>query len=215
MKRAMALAVFGLACLLAMPSVLQGRYADGMNVYEYVQGNPVARLDPNGSVVFDANGKNCELSWNRAQGEGEKFPNHDMLFSLDTHWDYGPDYQNAVLTPKSAKTVAKYGGGREPWYDHCGALDPCEGKAPFIDLSRGGGRGNKGLLLDRGFLIFKKRLEAGPSKGKLCECATCGDITGCLDAVQQAWNRTDYDHWFHNCVGFVDEAVSKCCLRKL
>ncbi len=48
MKRIVTLALFGVACLLALPSVVQARYADGMNLYEFVRSNPVVNRDPSG-----------------------------------------------------------------------------------------------------------------------------------------------------------------------
>ena len=48
MKRTTALALLGLACLMAMPSIAQARYRDGMNLYQYVGSNPVAYTDPTG-----------------------------------------------------------------------------------------------------------------------------------------------------------------------
>jgi len=49
MKRTTALALFGLACLMAMPSIAHARYRDGMNLYQYVRGNPVNLIDWRGA----------------------------------------------------------------------------------------------------------------------------------------------------------------------
>ena len=51
MKRIAALALLGVTCLLAAPSIAQARYADGMNLYEYVQSCPVVKRDAFGTKV--------------------------------------------------------------------------------------------------------------------------------------------------------------------
>lgn len=48
MKRTTALALLGLACLMAMPSIAHARYRDGMNLYQYVRSAPVQHVDPMG-----------------------------------------------------------------------------------------------------------------------------------------------------------------------
>jgi hypothetical protein len=48
MKRTFTLALVGLACLMAMPSIAHARYRDGMNLYQYVGSNPLNRVDPSG-----------------------------------------------------------------------------------------------------------------------------------------------------------------------
>ncbi len=48
------------------PIAAQGQYADGMNLYQYVRGNPVTRLDPSGLVSFPIYGYYC--------GTGNKWP---------------------------------------------------------------------------------------------------------------------------------------------
>ena len=48
MKRRITLALLGLACLMAMPSIAEARYADGMNLYEFVGGRPTGMVDPMG-----------------------------------------------------------------------------------------------------------------------------------------------------------------------
>jgi len=52
MRRTTALALLGLACLMAMPSIAEARYRDGMNLYEYVQSRPTIGLDPEGTRVI-------------------------------------------------------------------------------------------------------------------------------------------------------------------
>lgn len=49
------LALLGMACLMAMPSIAQARYRDGMNLYQYVASNPTRFGDPAGceKVGFD------------------------------------------------------------------------------------------------------------------------------------------------------------------
>jgi len=41
-------ALLALACLLAMPSLAQARYSDGMNLYQYLESNPTNYPDPTG-----------------------------------------------------------------------------------------------------------------------------------------------------------------------
>lgn len=55
MNRTTALALLGLACLMAMPSIAHARYRDGMNLYQYVSSNPTRYCDPTGreKVGFD------------------------------------------------------------------------------------------------------------------------------------------------------------------
>lgn len=53
MKRTTALALLGLACLMAMPSIAHARYRDGMNLYQYVESSPVGRIDPSGTRWVD------------------------------------------------------------------------------------------------------------------------------------------------------------------
>ena len=52
MKRRITLALLGLACLMAMPSTAEARYADGMNLYEYVQSAPTGSVDPMGLITL-------------------------------------------------------------------------------------------------------------------------------------------------------------------
>ncbi len=51
MTRTTTLALLGLACLMATPPIAQGRYLDGMNLYEYVRSNPTINLDPSGELT--------------------------------------------------------------------------------------------------------------------------------------------------------------------
>ena len=48
MKRTSALALLGLACLMALPSIAHARYRAGMNLYQYVRSAPVQHVDPMG-----------------------------------------------------------------------------------------------------------------------------------------------------------------------
>jgi hypothetical protein len=51
MKRTTALALLGLACLAAMPSIAHARYRDGMNLYQYVRSSPTSYVDWNGAAA--------------------------------------------------------------------------------------------------------------------------------------------------------------------
>ena len=57
MKRTTTFTLLVLACLTVMPTIAQGRYRDGMNLYEYVRSKPVSESDPSGkAVVFFGGG---------------------------------------------------------------------------------------------------------------------------------------------------------------
>ena len=51
MTKATTPALLALACLLAMPSLAQARYSDGMNLYQYVKSRPTLVRDPAGLGV--------------------------------------------------------------------------------------------------------------------------------------------------------------------
>jgi len=59
MKRTTALALLGLGCLMAIPSMAHARYRDGMNLYQYVRSRPNVHLDPMGleAATTQPNGK--------------------------------------------------------------------------------------------------------------------------------------------------------------
>ena len=56
MTRTTTLALLGLACLMAMPSIAQARYRDGMHLYSYVQADPANGVDPQGLVTTHLEG---------------------------------------------------------------------------------------------------------------------------------------------------------------
>jgi hypothetical protein len=53
MNRTTALALLGLACLMAVPNIAQARYRDGMNLYQYVRSNPIGHVDPSGLATTE------------------------------------------------------------------------------------------------------------------------------------------------------------------
>lgn len=56
MKRMTTLTLLALACLIAMPTIAEGRYRDGMNLYEYVQSRPTIANDPDGLLTVLVHG---------------------------------------------------------------------------------------------------------------------------------------------------------------
>jgi len=56
MRQRIALSAFALACFLALPSIAEARYRDGMNLYEYVRSGPVNYVDPPGEGTVVASG---------------------------------------------------------------------------------------------------------------------------------------------------------------
>jgi len=57
MKRTTALALVTLACLMAMPSIAQARYRDGMNLYQYVGSSPTSYTDASGLWKIERKGE--------------------------------------------------------------------------------------------------------------------------------------------------------------
>lgn len=51
----------GLACLMAIPSIAQARFSDGMSLYQYVRSNPVANGDPSGKLTVQPLGNNLDI----------------------------------------------------------------------------------------------------------------------------------------------------------
>ena len=56
MKKTATLALLVLACLAAAPSVARAGYQDGINLYQYVHGNPVNGIDPSGLLFVPGPG---------------------------------------------------------------------------------------------------------------------------------------------------------------
>ena len=65
MKRSVIAAIAALAALLAVPSSLQARYRDGMNLYEYVRSNPCRYVDPSGAKLIIAGGSKFRRCTNK------------------------------------------------------------------------------------------------------------------------------------------------------
>ena len=65
MKRMATLTLVALACLTTMPAIAQGRYRDGMNLYEYVRSEPVGRLDPTGQFEVLTNNEDVKAAYNQ------------------------------------------------------------------------------------------------------------------------------------------------------
>jgi hypothetical protein len=78
-----ALALLGLASLMAMPSIAQARYRDGMNLYQYVGSNPTRYVDPQGT-------------WKRVGNSGHVWEAEkgDTLSGLAAKQEYGGNGQN-------------------------------------------------------------------------------------------------------------------------
>ena len=61
-------------------------------------------------------------------------------------------------------------------------------------------------------LLQKGKLKYGSGKGNICKCATCSEVTSCLNAVADEWNKKYYMLLFRNCRHFVAAATDSCCL---
>ncbi|RLA99082.1 MAG: hypothetical protein DRG83_13625 [Deltaproteobacteria bacterium] len=176
-------------------------HPDGPNLYQYVRANSIRYTDSSGLAV-DL-GKDCGLTSN-SNWSGLK-PIHFWIKDDGRGlWDFGPDM---------TWIRQRYNNND---YFSCGIFKYCRGEANWGNNAYAGvnGRTQHRLKLQGTFLFIQAKLQAGPKKGTLCKCATCGDITGCLKAVRQSWNGTRYDHYFRHCGSFVLDAMSKCCLRE-
>lgn len=190
---------------------LRSQYADGPNLYQYVRSNPIRHTDSSGLAVDP--GKDCGLR-SRSKHGGPKKPHHYWLAGREGKkalWDFGP---NKDWMDK------KFGKGKwNPSWCSWGRY--CPGSKNYHDdyyVKHVDGphdtTNNLKLKWDFGPLVNK--LKAGPKgiKGKKCKCVTCGDIKACLDAVETQWDERRYEYVWRNCVGFILDAMGKCCLRE-
>ena len=87
MKRTTALALLGLACLMAVPNVAHARYRDGMNLYQYVQSRPISATDPDGRLARETTGGDA---WNSANRGTYDRARKDGCCHMFTVKSYGP-----------------------------------------------------------------------------------------------------------------------------
>jgi len=50
--------------------------------------------------------------------------------------------------------------------------------------------------------------------GTSCAKASCAQIKNCLQAAEGNWAGTPYSFLGHNCINFVDAALSRCCMAR-
>ena len=102
MKRTTTLTLLTVACLMTIPSIAQGRYRDGMNLYEYVRSEPVAGRDPTGRWKLDRN--NAQP---RAVATAEK---GDTVLDLAKKIRLDP-YEHHLWMKLTIRTHVPYGSG--------------------------------------------------------------------------------------------------------
>ena len=54
----------------------------------------------------------------------------------------------------------------------------------------------------------------GLPNGTPCKQASCRQIKACLQDAENEWAGTPYTFWGHNCIGFAQFALKKCCMAK-
>jgi len=146
-------------------------------------------------------------------------------------------YVNCAATPNheccggdgsvSEGDFSYYGPGA--WHVYCGDIDEdahkdakCANKCgvKHCDLAKAPPRPRKNMKTwnvgrDKS---KKRRMLAGPGKGKKCSDATEGDILACVK-VAQSWGREDvesnddYSVMGNNCQHKTAQALSECCLK--
>jgi len=168
------------------------QYTDGMNLYEYVESNPVTKEDSFGLLCF---GPYCREKGRQFCGV-VRYANkgataHRGLLVGKSDVDFGPASGNPF-----------WGAGECPWsYGGPGINSNGESvkttKTPLMKKKNG-------------------KLAKGRKKGELCCCVSCGDVKDCISKVCSEWNDKSYGFYSaNNCMGFVSDAKSKCCLEDL
>jgi len=212
MTKATTLAVLALACLMAMPSVARARYSDGMNMYEYVRGNPSGSVDSTGKAAERAPQPELTSLWHmrgwptsEATKNGKKPYKHTIV-----SFGGSPDGAGADFGPEKPY--------QENLLKKCPAFVGCPGEATapaiFIPL--------KPLELTQAIQLRRKMgkndylppWQIQPDGTRIpCRCATDEEIKYCMVIVSDVWDKMTFDPVFRNCMHFAYDAEKTCCIK--
>ncbi|MEN6308598.1 MAG: RHS repeat-associated core domain-containing protein [Anaerohalosphaeraceae bacterium] len=182
------------------------QYIDGLNLYEYVKGNPNINIDPLGKEKVICDGIVLKR-------------NHIKLF--------------AIIGPKEAdgyghwwtviNDTESYGWWPKGKVDLLGTIFSVEGELNGITSFGGestidphektGGQAEE-LIYPSINIWFCNKLKYGSSKGTSCSCADCDEIKDCMRDFAKSFKG----RWAYplgpNCHTFQVDMMKACCLRK-
>ncbi len=174
------------------------QYADGMNLYQYVRSQPIRYVDPSGLA--------CNVIVKRVEADlkasaGNKRYGHEWIVIGSTKsygwWPKDHVSGNAIL---------------DAIFGVEGEINRGRPTDPYHSYTLKVGDMTWETKKNTHWLIFDKKIEAGTSKGTKCKCATCKDITDCLDSF--AGNYAGKWSLLRSCRTFSKEALDACCLKK-
>ena len=171
----------------------------GRNLYTFVGNDAIGKIDPFG-LVAGIVVKRANAVRKPAEGEEKRY-GHEWIEIGGHSWGWWPaeGADIGVLDALLWGVPGKMEGGAR-------ARDPYHGRTDLVDVTWDTKK------VTRRWLFFKRRLQAGPSKGTACACATDADIIECISAF-----AGDYaGKWgvLRNCQTFAKEALAACCLKK-
>jgi len=172
------------------PFDILNQYTDGMNLYEPFASNPVLNTDPFGTWCIGpycrTGGRFCGI----LRYQNRQWFGHTGILMGGEDIDFGPEPVPSHPYIGPGECPWRYGG---PGRDVHGNIVSVE-KTPLLVRKTG-------------------RLGWGTSEGKLCCCATCGDVKTCVREVCSLWNGYLFSIYFNHCRHFVSDVKAKCCLK--
>jgi len=180
-----------------------GQYADGMNLYQYVLGNPDTHVDPTG-----LSSRKTKYWHFRGYGDPKIYSflreEQHSVISVDRSKTEGVDY--GPRAKKQSKKGKKIDGLAWLFWGAPGYTDPWRIQLE-LDYSRT--REEWQLCVnDTGTMK-----DAAGEKAIECKCATEDQIKSCIEGVAGAWKGKTWKRG-HDCRHFVQAAESECCLER-
>jgi len=102
---------------------LNNQYADGLNLYQYVDGNPVIRLDPTGNAYITGGGMFSGYGGGNPN-IGEKPTEFPSLPDSPEEFDPGINYYGNHKSKTMADLISRYGRAIR-YIDECKCVDKC------------------------------------------------------------------------------------------
>lgn len=192
---------------------LNNQYADGMNFYQYVGSNPVNWVDytgngkekpgagsapepgqtPNPGTQPAGRGSTCGIQIKRSA--------ICKIFGQTKPSDFGHEW---LEIPDGAGGTAyadfPSGGRNDPYITHRRYGHDCHRYE----------RAHPMWVWNAHVRFFGGSLPSGKSCGE----ATCAETRECMLSVMDDWSGRDYSFFGSNCIDFVNEALSKCCMAR-